>query len=581
MNNRKFIVPLLTSQGNIILSEAKRELSEAPSDKIRALSKRIPENMTPSNSSMRIVFAGQYSAGKSTILKALTNRNDIDIGAGITTQESHSYNWNGIEIVDTPGIHTQLRPDHDEISYKAISEADLIVFVITNELFDDCLSKHFRKLAINRDKVHEMFLVVNKMNRCAKGNVEEMHKAIKENLNKVLSPFTSEDIPICFIDAKQYIDSKIESDSEIADILDKKSRFDNFIDELNRFVTEKGIIGRYTTQLYTLEQILQEAISAESSGDIDLDGVEELLLQRRRVLLETKSRIRVAVSEIIQLYSNKIRNEGIAVADNIDGKAKTKAIDEALKLAQSNAQKYADSCGEDIETKILSIVKKMDDRIADILNSELAKKLVPRLSHRIKEAKISPQTINGIKTTSDLSQKLGQFLISKSFNPGSEGAFNVMFKLGQYSGTKTHIAVKSIGHFFGKKFKPWEAVKWTKCIANAGRAFVVVGTALTFVLQIKEDIDEKKLEDALRESRASIRMGFNDAGYKIEKHYNESTEKYIETSFDVEIKEIDNQLNELRGMSTERSNMFTKIKQNLDKVQELIKTIHKYEKFEF
>ncbi|HOV16829.1 MAG TPA: 50S ribosome-binding GTPase [Candidatus Cloacimonadota bacterium] len=580
MSSKEFIILQIATDGNKILLNAKKELSEAPSEKIRALSKRIPEKMISVDNSMRIVFAGQYGAGKSTILKALTDRHDIAIGGGITTQETHSYNWNGLEVIDTPGIHTQLRPDHDEISYKAISEADLIVFVITNELFDDHLGKHFRKLAIDRDKIHEMLLVVNKMNRCARGNVDDMHDIIKDDLNKVLSPFTSDDIPMCFIDAEQFNESKIESDLGIAAVMHRKSRFDFFVDELNRFVTEKGIIGRYTTPLYTLEQLLQEAITAESSGDIDLDAVEELLLQRRRVLLETIGRIRVAVNKIIHEHSNKIREQGNKVADRIHGKAKPKDIDRALKNAEITVQEYADKCGKLIENEILKIVQKMDERIADILKSELAKELIPRLSHRIKETKMSPRTINGVKKTADLSQKLGQFLISKSFTPGSAGAFNGMFKLGQYSGTETHIAIKTIGQFFGKQFKPWEAVKWAKCIANAGRALAVVGTVLTFVLQIKEDIDAKELEDDLRESRASIRKGFNDAGYKIEKYYNESTEKYLKSSFYTEIQDVDDQLNELREMRTDRSNLFSTIERFLCDVQKLIKTIHSFEVIE-
>ena len=79
---------------------------------------QIPDNKSDA---IRLVFAGQYSAGKSSILKMLTGRADIAIGADITTQQTHTYDWNGIEVVDTPGIHTQLRPDHDEISYEAIA----------------------------------------------------------------------------------------------------------------------------------------------------------------------------------------------------------------------------------------------------------------------------------------------------------------------------------------------------------------------------------------------------------------------------------------------------------------------------
>ena len=128
---------------------------------------RINENEDTGN--IKLVFAGQYSAGKSSILKMLTGRNDIAIGAGITTQKAHSYDWNGLEVVDTPGIHTELRPDHDEISYSAISSADMLVFVVTNELFDSYLAEHFRKLAIDKDKAGEMILVVNKMDRASDG----------------------------------------------------------------------------------------------------------------------------------------------------------------------------------------------------------------------------------------------------------------------------------------------------------------------------------------------------------------------------------------------------------------------------
>ena len=117
------------------------------------------------SAAIRLVFAGQYSAGKSSILKMLTGRTDIAIGADITTQQAHTYDWNGIEVVDTPGIHTQLRPDHDEISYDAIASADMLVFVVTNELFDSYMAAHFRKLAIDKDKANEMILVVNKMDR--------------------------------------------------------------------------------------------------------------------------------------------------------------------------------------------------------------------------------------------------------------------------------------------------------------------------------------------------------------------------------------------------------------------------------
>ena len=127
-------------EGQNLLERAAETLQNAPSDKVRELARRLPSTVAPASDSLRIVFAGQYSAGKSSLLKVLTGREDIETGARITTQQVQQFDWNGIEIIDTPGVHTELRPDHDKLTYEAISSADLLVFVITNELFNSHLA---------------------------------------------------------------------------------------------------------------------------------------------------------------------------------------------------------------------------------------------------------------------------------------------------------------------------------------------------------------------------------------------------------------------------------------------------------
>ena len=131
------------------LSRAKEALQEKT---IRALEEAGVklDSVSGKSDRVKIVFAGQYSAGKSSIIKMLTGDETVATGAEITTQETKAYEWNGLEIVDTPGVHTTLRPDHDEISYKAIAAADILVFVITNELFDSYMAEHFRRLAASR-----------------------------------------------------------------------------------------------------------------------------------------------------------------------------------------------------------------------------------------------------------------------------------------------------------------------------------------------------------------------------------------------------------------------------------------------
>ena len=574
MNKKiNFEISHWTSVGNALLKKALHTLQSAPSEQVRDLVKRIPVTILPEEEAITLVFAGQYSAGKSTILKVLTEKNDIATGAGITTQEAHTYDWNGIKVIDTPGVHTQLRPDHDEISYQAIASADLLVFVITNELFDSYIAQHFRKLAIEKDKAHEILLIVNKMRRCVKGNTTEMQDIIREDLRKVLLPFSPEDLRLCFIDAESSIDSLHESDPEFAAALWRKSGIDAFMTELNNFVQEKGLISRHTTALYNLEQVLQEALTAESTGDIDVDATEELFLQKRRALLETKERIPRAVEKEIQNVGAKVRQDGRKVADFIHGNAKKEEVDHELQKAQERVEKYAEECGQSIETLIIKQMEELDERLGNILNSEFAKELSVRLEHRIKDADISPESLAKMKASADVSQKLGKFLIENSFKAGS-GAFSEIFKLANYSGTKTHELVKIIENFFGKKFKPWEAIKWTKNIAHAGRVFVVAGTVLTFVLQFKEDADAAQLEIDLRESRALIRNGFNDAAHAIETHFDKATGAYITETFDPEIESVDKQLSELREMQQSRSDLFQDLGKLLKETKSLIKELH-------
>lgn len=576
MATEKFELYQWTTIGNNLLFRSRQCLATAPSEKMQMLAGRVPAEILSSDKSVNLVFAGQYSAGKSSIMKVLTGREDIAIGAGITTEKTHTYDWGGITIVDTPGVHTQLRPDHDEITYRAIAGADLLVFVVTNEQFDSHLAKHFRNLAIERDKAHEMMLVVNKMRRCAKGNSQEAQNVIREDLRKVLAPFTPEDLRTTFIDAEAALESKTETDGEIAKILLKKSGVDGFTQELNRFVREKGLSSRYTTALYSLEQILQEALASESTGDKDIDALEELLLQRRRALLDTQDRIPRAVEGEIQNASSQIRQEGRKVADMINGSADQKAVDQELQAAQDRVQNLAEQLEKSVQVVIGKHMKALDDRVGDIANSELAKELLPRLVHRIEQASISPEAMKNLKKASDISSKLGEFLVRNSFTPKT-GTLGGLFKLNQYSGTVTHGAVKAIGKFFGKSFKPWEAVKWTRTVANVGRVFAVAGTVLTFVLQIKEDADAAQLEVDLRESRSAVRSGFNDAAHVIEMHFDKATQSFVSSAISSEIENVDSQLDELRNLQQTRSDLFQNLLGLLEETRELIKSIHSTE----
>ena len=552
-------------------------IGEAPSLKVRSLSDRLPRSITPAEGAVSVVFAGQYSGGKSSILKAMTGRGDIEVGAGIVTQQAREYDWNGIRIVDTPGVHTEIRPDHDAVTYKAISGADLLVFVVTNELFDSHLADHFRKLAVEQDKAHEMMLVINKMQRCAGGNTAAAQAVIREDLRKVLTPFSPEELRTSFVDAEAAIDAGLEVDPDVARILRKKSGFASFTDGLNELVREQGLASRYTTALYTVEQVLLEARMAESSGDPDVDGLMELLLQQRHALLETYDQLPRSIDNQVQQTSSNIRGIGREIADLIHASANKEEINRELREAQTRVEKCAEKLAEDVQKIIEWHIEALRHRVTQITESVVAKELFSRLTSRIEIEPISPENDPEIpaktRKTSDITKQLGQLLIKWSFNSKS-GSFAGFFKLDQYSGTAAHEVIKTLGHFFGKSFKPWEAVKWTRLLANTGRVLTVIGTVLNVVLLIKEDADASDLEAKLRESRMAVRTGFGEAARVIETQFDQATNTYISQTIGRRLKEVDRQFEELRDMQQTRSDLSQDLMQVLDDTRVLIREIH-------
>ena len=256
----------------------------------------------------------------------------------------------------------------------------------------------------------------------------------------------------------------------------------------------------------------------------------------------------------------------------ITGSADQKVVNRELQAAQDRVQRHAEQLEQSLQAVLSEHMKALHERLGSIVNSELAKELLPRLSHRIEEVSISPETMSKLKKGADISAKLGEFLIRNSFTP--KAGLTGLFNLQHYSGTATHGAVKAIGNFFGKSFKPWEAVKWARAVANVGRVLAVAGTVLTFVLQIKEDADAAQLEKDLRESRSAVRSWFNDAAHVSEMHYDQVTKTYVASNLTPGIEIVDKQLEELRDVQRQRSDLFHDLVGLLEETSNLIRDLH-------
>ena len=117
--------------GEQISRDAAELLSNAADANLHSL---LPRITTASDTPWSVVLTGPYNAGKSSIALALTGDDSIVIDADVATAQTERYPWGGVEVVDTPGVRTG-DLTHDEIAETALRNADLVLFVITPNLF--------------------------------------------------------------------------------------------------------------------------------------------------------------------------------------------------------------------------------------------------------------------------------------------------------------------------------------------------------------------------------------------------------------------------------------------------------------
>ncbi|MDT2732608.1 50S ribosome-binding GTPase [Streptococcus parauberis] len=549
-----------------LLPDIKRKVNDAKKalKKVGYDTKSISDDVFADEKPISIVFAGQYSAGKSSILKMLTGYPRIEIGVGITTQTAQKYDWNGINVVDTPGIHTTLRPDHDEISYEAIKESDLLIYVVTQELFDDYIGKNFRRLLIDYDKAGEMLLIVNKMADI--GNTKANQEIKLQDLEKVTSPYKPSDLRTVFIDANSFLDSKTEEDLEIAQLLYERSNYETLIEELNDFIAEKGLTSRLTTVLYNVLDIVEKVIMENklSSGDEDIDALEEQLYQKRRIIFDARRNLEVKVQSIVDSATSDIRSKGREVANSIYDYKNEEDANEAIAAAYAYVESISGKCTDDVITSIEELSGKLESELDDFYNTDFSKQLQFRLNNKYE--KQNPQVMKIFK--SDLFTQGGTRIVSNTV--GDVGANG----LKAFSGSNMHELVLNVGHFFGKSFKPWEAVKWVKGISMAGKALGIFGVVFSLGMQVKDDIDSDNREKEMRSNREKLRAGFNDAANELNNHFTKMLDDYVAKYYLSEINDIDSQIEKINSLKTEKSNELDVLESAAKEIKDEISVIH-------
>ena len=406
----------------------------------------LPKVFPDDSGKIKLVFVGQYSAGKSSIIKMLTGE-EVEIGAAITTQTFTPYEWRGLEIIDTPGIHTELRPDHDEITYNQINHAALLIFVITNEGFSDRMGKHFLNLAVEQQRAKNMVLVVNKMDRTAQGNVPEQQKIIYEDLKKVTAPDDPKDLYLSFLDTTSYFKALEENDERRKKRRLDKSGYDIFVENLNRFVAEKGVLQKIILPLNTIAAAIR-AVSGGLSDEqkANFEAYALTVQKKKQITLDEKKYCLDEINGLIRQLKNKISSYGVDVADAVVSElteGNEKNAETKMNESQKNIEKMAGEYAEQIDECTKNFVARTESNIKTYEGSKFVKQVNENLIKQFKAIDSSSGT-GGALAIGAGGAAAGALIAQQGAQFAAQFAMPAITPLGNFAGSAVEIGVRTL-----------------------------------------------------------------------------------------------------------------------------------------
>ena len=517
---------------------------------------------------INIAFIGQYSAGKSTIIKALTSDGSIVIDSDIATSSVNNYDWENVVLTDTPGLKTNENLQHDNMTLEAISKSDLLVYCITSDLFSEVTRDDFKNWA-QKYKV-KIFLVVNKMNK-ETGDYDTLVRNYSDTINRTLAPeYSISDFHHCFFDAADYVEGVEGQDDDLID----DSHFEEFIVKLNNFIKLKGLNGKMLTPVSILSDSIDNAL-IQIEDDEHVKELKKLVKRICKTVEEKKSQFVKASHDEVQKTARAFIQKGDEVASQLDER-KYKFTDEDL---QEFSEPLTEKLCKHITDYFEKYAEETDEEVKKVLSSELAthffeedkRKLDTAISGSGKGTEIFGTIQQGLgKAVDGMVPKFTSLMTKFS---GVNVAAGEKVSIWSIRGSDLHNTVKSLGNKLGYKFKPFEALKISKKIATLSVWLGPVLTGVGTLVELFGVLAEKHSEKMTDRAKADTKEVFKALAEELEDYYGEQIDSaakefdFIRNELDKEIKNIDSRAqnnNEIYNKLTEIKSELNSLRHNIE-----------------
>lgn len=439
---------------------------------------------------LQLAFAGEYDVGKTSLINALTGAN-LKVDADVATDSVDKIPYrDGLVLVDMPGTLSG-QVEHDRKARQAVVDSDLMLFVLTNELFNAASLPYFRRAMDEFRKERQTLIVVNQFDRVnLRGRTtEEAIALITTELAERVSPIPIDDLGPVFVSARNYLDAAHEEDPVERQQLLAESRMDTLVRAVDEFCLSRGPAGRLARPLQLRLRIVNDAISAVSSGDEKQQLAQECLHRRLGILEEEQRSFRLETRNMM----SEVRHSISGLAEPVVACVERREPPDAIAAAWQDADVRAETIYTDAMERLETLGMAAQDRLADklkALNESPAALALGRLLEGTLEGK---GTARGPSN-----QRTGLFeQIAKKFGPRQvleQGGKELVKRSAEISKTVVDWVAKF------HKFRPWGKIKLSGQIGKwLGRFGKALGPLAIVVEAYMNYRDEEKAEARDRE----------------------------------------------------------------------------------
>jgi predicted GTPase len=446
---------------------------------------------------LRITLLGAYSAGKSSLVASLTGA-DVGIDADVATQEITHYPWRGLELVDTPGVQADVEDtEHDRLAHQAVVDADLVLFVVSNELFTPRLAQHLHHL-ISPDGLamaDKTAIVVNKIDRETNTDeviISEVSRAIGEDLN----------LPIWLCAARKALQAK-DAPEKIRGRFIRQSRMTALVEHIDEFVRDAGTTGRLLTPIQVVEDVLDQAESALVDEKERKDELE-LIRRKQRILTKLENRFHEIREQTKKQVRTTVQQAAQGVVDEIEAFTSREDVEQLFRSGMEAAEADLDHILSRLSGMLREAFQEATNDLTEVSASDLAER-VSRL-----EAKRGDKVTIQVEGEAPSMNPHVAIVARNGIKPLGD-ALDLAAKNPKQMRDFVYNAGKKL---FKHKFRPWEAAKAGKNVAKwagrASKALPFLAFALDAYVNHREEKAEEERERHLAQMRIGLRRAFNE-----------------------------------------------------------------------